>query len=229
MPNKNGYEKRPKPDGWGLWKVIFHMDGKGVIFAPHQPPHLDGLIAWAGSQLLLSGGPPQADDIIEREDELDLPLKSSIIENSEVYHASSLFFEGPVSGDERHIVSRFQVNRADLCADSTISRKSGVFGSKRTKLYPVLCRKMVAWFEGDQGKVAEWLCLIKAIGHRRGAGNGRVLSVEFEKTTEDRCLTWDGQATRYLPHPDGLSEVRARPPYWNNTSRVSCLLPGEMV
>lgn len=212
-----------------LYKITFRMDGRGVIYDPYEPVHLDSLIAFFAAIRYAPGEPPGRTDYIDPEDEMGLSLSKTTINGTEIFRASALFPEGESYSDLRHIRKRFRFNRAELCSPQIINTSSGFFKSDNIPHNLLLCKRLVGWFCGSRRKVKKEIRSIKSIGGGRRFGFGKVLSFEIVPTDEDRCVEWEGKAMRYYPHPDGIKTVRPRPPYWNVTGRVPCLLPGEEI
>lgn len=207
-----------------LYRVTIHLDGKGVIIHPYEPLHLDGLIDWAGSFRYPPGEAPGRDD---RLDPLPLPISSADVNGSQVYRASALFPSETLQ-DVRSWKKRFRMTAAEaLGVQGTINQSTGPYRSFMTPMQVTLTRSLVGWFHGDGGDVRKWFKALRSVGRKRSMGYGRILGIDFDLTDEDRTLTWDGCATRWLPHPRGMKLVRPKPPYWHNHGRVACLSPGE--
>jgi len=210
----------------GVYKITFELDGRGVIYDPHEPIHLDGIIAWAGAFRYPPGPPPGRTGPVE---ELNLPLRQVEINGTRIYKASALSPEGDAIYIGRHFRKRFRIERAEFCTDAIINQSTGLYRRVNRRLEVVLCRKMVGWFDGTPKDIRKWLKALRAIGRKREMGYGRIVSFKIEPSEEDRTWQWEGMATRYVPHPAGLKLVRPRPPYWNATGRVKCLVPGEKI
>lgn len=209
-----------------LSKITIRLDGRGVVLHPLEPLHVDGIISWAGEFRRPPGTLPSRTDAIE---ELPLPLRSEKVNGTKVYRASALF---PVEAveDSRHYRKRFRMEHAlRYCADATINQSTGPFRSYNNRLNVVVTEALIGWFDGDRSDIRKWLRALKGVGHKRAHGYGRVVGIDIEASDEDRCLAWEGRATRFLPHPRGLKLVRPRPPYWNRTETVRCLVPGEPI
>ncbi len=214
----------------GLYKITFHLDGKGIAYDPIEPIHFDSLVYYFAAIRHEPGEPPTRTDYINPAEELGISIFKTKLNGHEVFRASAIFPEDDrIMNDLRHIRKRFRMDRADLCAPRIINQSSQFFKSENIPQNIMLCDRMVAWFYGSRRKVKKELKDLKAIGAGRRLGFGRVLSFEIEETDEDRCLEWKGQAMRYYPHPQGLKEVRPRPPYWNVTDKTPCLLPGDEI
>lgn len=97
--------------------------------------------------------------------------------------------------------------------------------------------EVVDWTaEGDGDRVIELLQGVHAIGKRRNAGFGAVLSWHIEQAEDDGVLGADGQVLRPIPVDvlgAGRSEVVVdaawRPAYWNPRHRAQCYVPGGRV
>lgn len=209
-----------------LVKLTIHLDGRGVVLHPHEPLHVDGIVAWAGSfRYPPDREPPGRNDEPE---ELPLPLMAESLNGHRVFRASALFPVDPVGIDRRFWRSRFRVEKAGAMK-ATVNQSTGEFRSYNNALEILICSQMVGWFEGDRRDVKKWLKRLRAIGHKRSMGYGKVIGVDLDETDEDRCIKWDGRAQRWLPHDKGLRFVRPRPPYWNAVGKVRCLAPGDQI
>ncbi len=215
-----------------IYKVTLHLDGRGVILTPHEPIHLDGLIFWGGAFRYPPGEVPGRDEPIE---ELPIPVRKRRVHGHDIYCASALFpieelESGELLSDTRHWRKRFRSERAEaLCANANINQSTGEFRSYNTPVSPLLSRALVGWFQGDRRTAKKWFRPLRALGRKREMGFGRITSIDFEETDEDRTTVWEGRAMRFLPHPLGLKRVRPRPPYWSSYQTVRCLMPGQPV
>lgn len=215
-----------------IYRVTFHLDGRGVIYDPSEPIHLDGLIEWAGAFRYPPGEAPRRGDSINDRDLMPLPVAQEERNGHRIYRASALWpadENGALIYDQRHFRKRFRMERSEQCIPAAINQSTGPMRLVNQPVHPALLTTMVAWFQGKRVDVRKWFRRLRAIGAKREMGYGGVLSIDIDETDEDRCVEWEGRAMRYIPHPRGLRLVRARPPYWNATNKVACLAPGEQV
>ena len=209
-----------------IWRVTFHVGPQGLIYDPREPIHLDGLIAWAGAFRYPPGPPPRRGDPIE---EQPLPVVKQRVNGVEVFRASALFPDGPEVWRTAYIRKRYRFDRAHGMTRGTVNYSSGPAREHNIPLAVLHVPRMVGWFHGRRRDVTKWFRALRAIGRKRELGYGAVTHIEIEPSDEDRCVAWEGRAMRFYPHPAGLKLVRPRPPYWNVTERVKCLMPGEVI
>ncbi len=205
------------------FKVIFQLDGCGMYYDRNEPIHLDALLAWAlapmqsATQNLGRSDPP---------DDIQLPLLRSIINGSQIWHASALFPEQDESETYRFWRKRFRQQRIELTTGNVILT-NGVYREYNMPVSLLLVPKMIAYASGNCKEVKRILKKhIKSLGKKRAYGYGKVVSIECEETPDDWSLVKDGRAMRWLPEPAGTRPVRPAPPYWNNIGRVNCLEVG---
>lgn len=212
-----------------ICKVTFDLDGSGIVYNPSDPIHLDALVvAAAYFQYGAASGAPHATRDSPVAD-FDAPIRRENINGARVFRASALAPEGPEGSDQRYWRKQFRTCAAELCSTGSVDITTGMHRLHNNPYDLVLCHRMVGWIECERKAVKKLIRLVKAIGARRGSGHGRVVSARIEPSEEDRCVSWEGRATRYYPHPRGLRLVRPRPPYWNVTERVRCLPPGTII
>ena len=209
-----------------IWRVTFHLGPQGIVFDPHEPIHLDGLIAWAGAFRYPPGEPPARDEPVE---ELELPVVKQRVNGVEIYRASALLPDGPQAWHEVRWRKRFRRARAHGMTRGVANYSTGLLREYNQPLRVLMVPRMVAYYHGSRRDVRKWFKALKALGHKRSMGFGTVTRIDIEPADADRCVEWQGRAMRYYPHPAGLKLVRPRPPYWNVTDRVRCLLPGETI
>lgn len=209
------------------FKVIFELDGSGVIFNPVEPIHLDGLLAWClaprqkGVRKHL-----QRSDIPDR---IRLPLLMSRVNGVEVYHASALFPQGPQGEDLQFWRKRFRQNRIELTKGSP-NLTNATYRDWNTPVQLILCRKMVAYASGNKKEVKKILRReVKYLGKKRAHGHGRVVDIALERIEADCSLQKEGVAMRFLPDTEGFRMVRPVPPYWHPHGRVKSCEVGARV
>lgn len=210
-----------------ITRVVFNLAGKGVIFDPVYPIHLDALVAWGGAFRYPPGPVPSRDEPIE---ELPLPLLKRRVNGHEVFCASALW---PVGEDHATTAKfwrrRFREHLAHGMAKGAVNYTSGPMRSHNTAMDTLLVGALEGWFIGDRGAVKKWFRPLRFLGRKRSMGCGEIASVEYHDAQEDWTMERDGIAMRFLPHPAGIYDIRARPPYWHQLDKVPSLVPGELV
>ncbi len=207
-------------------KVVFHLDGTGVFYDPHEPPMLDGLLSAACVRHHFSGEPPARD-----EDCPDVPLPLSRWRMGELWgwKASALFPDGAQFDGIQFWRKRFRQNRVELTEGSP-DLCSGIFRDWNMPLPLLIVPRLVAYAHGDAREVKRELKRnIFWIGKKRSHGRGRVVGVDVERIDADHSLIRDGKAMRWLPSNEGIRLIRLRPPYWNIVGRVRCCEIGDAI
>jgi len=203
-------------------KVIFHLDGTGVLYNPLEPMHLDGLIFWSLCVYHVNGEPPRRDEIPE---EIPLPLRRWKIDGSWGWHASALFPDGIDVPSLQFWRKKFRESRVEFVKANRID---GIYRTWQMPMQLVLCPRMIAYAHGDRSDIQRLLRRgIKYIGKRTSMGKGRVVGIDVEWIEEDQSLMHAGQAMRWLPLNGGPRFVRTRPPYWNNVGKIECCEVGS--
>ncbi len=103
--------------------------------------------------------------------------------------------------------------------------------------YSAHSASVVEWTaEGDGDRVIELLQRVPAIGKRRNAGFGEVLSWHIEQAEDDGVMGGDGRVLRPIPVETlgpGRAEVVAdaawRPAYWNPRNRAACYVASGLI
>lgn len=205
------------------FKVIFQLDGCGIYYDPNEPIHLDALLAWALAPMQTQERCLMRSDT---PDDIQLPLLRSVVNGSEVWHASALFPEQPGVETLRFWRKKFRQNRIELTAGSP-NLTNGVYREYNMPVPLLLVPQMIAYASGNCKEVKRLLKKhIKRLGKKRAYGYGKVVNVECEETPEDWSFVANGVVMRWLPHPDGVRQVRPAPPYWNTCRAVACLEVG---
>lgn len=205
------------------YKVTFNMDGRGVIFNPAEPIHLDSLLTFC--RLYKS---ENFKDDLGRDDPIeDIPLNlnKEIINGVEVWKASAILPDGDIFYGRRFFKKSFPNERADGLTSGKYDFTKGTYRSYKNDLTPILCKTMIAYFNGDE-KVKDALKDINQIGHKRAQGFGNIISIDIDEVDYDFSIIKDGLANRFYPHPDGICQIRAKPPYWSNYQKISCFPVG---
>lgn len=197
------------------YKVTCHLDGSGVYYDPHEPPHIDALMAWVlapmqGIRHVDRSTPPS---------HVRLPIKSSVIDDSHVYHASALFPEGREGEAIWYWRKRFRQSRAELATGSP-NLTMGTYRDWQMPLPLLMCHRLIGYVHGKRKEIRKCLEQIRYFGKKRAHGHGRVIRWEIEKVDHDWSLTKDGIAMRFLPDPDGVRMGRVEAPYWHPMGRV---------
>ena len=210
-------------------KVTFHLDqGAGTCFDPFCPTHLDDLIFWALLPLQRTRRVLQREDTPE---DIRLPLFEDTIRGYKIWRASALFI--PNEDTEKPDDVRFfrkKFNTANISeARGNVNLASGTFRDHNIPVNIKHLSTLIAYTYGNRHRIEQIVRNIPAIGGKRHRGLGRVEGVTVERINDDRSLVWNGVAMRWLPDPNGLRDVRPRPPYWNVTGRVRCCEVGDPV
>ena len=209
-------------------KITFHMDGTGLYYDPYEPIHLDALMSWA----LMPFHRRKGDEAPTRDDkpiDVPLPLGKWHIGGNWGWCASALFPEGETGESLQFWRKKFRQNKIEVTKGSP-NLQNGIYREYNSPLPLLLATKMVAYAVGDRGRVHQILRKhIRFLGKKSAYGKGRVLQVDVDVIPNDYSLTKDGAAMRFLPHADGLRQVRVRPPYWSNYERVACAEIGEII
>lgn len=203
----------------------------GLALPGGQPIHLDALLAWA--ELTRSGhllAPQARDELVS----IELPLAW---DERGFWRASAMV--GSVDFvDGRWLQRRFPLDELRLLGDRKINRVNLAAGRQknyrlpRTQLF--FLGDEVSWYaEGDSDEVADLLSWVTHLGHRHGAGWGRLTCARDPWEVEE-CETWpgfpvvaEGIPLRSLPadypgvgdgHRRGMG--RLVPPYWLRDGEV---------
>jgi len=210
-------------------KVTFWLDGRGVALNRGEWLHLDGLVSWAA--LYTAGDDIPEVPLADRGDFIEpkLPLEAVEVGGVRIYAASALFVDGDVLYTARWYRKRFNFDRASGVTSGTVLTGGGPYRDANQVTEVILCRSMVAYFDGDLKEVKRLLSFVGSLGKHRAMGFGRVTDISVEEISDDRSVAYEGRAMRYYPDPRGWRVVRPRPPYWNLTGAVNCLDPGDVI
>lgn len=207
-------------------KITFHLDGSGLYYDFNEPTHLDALMAWAIAPYHCQQRHITRDDLPEH---VPLPLYRHDCGNGNwVWCASALFPDGQVEETLRFWRKRFRQNRIELTRGSP-NLTNGIYRDWNMPMPLLLTHRMIAYARGDRREVLKALRRVQYLGKKRAHGLGKVVSVEVERIDEDRSITWQGAAMRWLPDDTGTRMVRLRPPYWNRHERIRCGEVGAIV
>src|SRR5690606_9511163 len=143
-----------------------------------------------------------------------------------VWRASALMPDGPQAESVWMWRKRFRRDRAHLTAGSP-NLQMGTYRDWQTALPLLLCHRLVAYASGSRRHVRKALREVRYLGKKRAHGHGRVIGIEIEEVGEDRSITIDGRAVRWLPDPRGIRMVRPHPPYWHPSGTVRCCEIGD--
>lgn len=204
------------------YKITFCLDGTGVYYDPNEPIHLDALLAWVLA-------PHQGLRHVDRSTSpgrARLPLMATRIDGHEIWRASALFPEGYTGEAIWHWRKRFRQNRAELTSGSP-NLTNGQYRDWQMPVPLLLCTRMVAYASGNGREIRKTVRRLRYLGKKRAHGHGRVLSTSVDPVDEDRALSMDGRAMRWLPDPNGSRLVRPSPPYWHPEGRVPCCEVGD--
>jgi len=205
-----------------VYKVTFHLDGKGVVFNRREPLHLDGLLAY---YVFMEKYHEIFKQPINRDDpiiEVDLPLEKVILSGEEVWKASAILPVGDIVHEKRYYRKNFPQKRADGLTNGNITITTGHYRSYNNSLQLYLCSKMEAYFDGDYDEVSRLLNKVKRIGQKRSHGHGNVTMISYEESKYDYTILNNDKINRYFPHEEGIRMIRPRPPYWANEGKVPC-------
>jgi len=207
-------------------KITFELDGSGIYYDPAEPIHLDALMAVELATIQYGHRHLTRSDV---PDDVRLPLCRRHIGDTWVWCASALFPAGPQTETVRHWRCRFRQDRAPGLTAGSPNLTNGVYRDWNMPVPLLLCHRLVGYATGDRREVKNILKRLKALGKKRSQGFGKIVSVAVERIEEDRALTWEGAAMRWLPAGDGVRRVRPRPPYWNPHGAVPCCEVGAEV
>jgi len=208
------------------FKIIFQLDGCGIYYDPNEPIHLDSLLAWA---LVPMQTTRQNLERSDTPDDIHLPLLRSTIHGSKVWHASALFPKQEGHETLRFWRKRFDQSRIGMTSGSP-NLQNGPYREYNMPVPLLLVSRIVAYASGNRKEVKRILKKhIKYLGKKRAYGYGRVVSIDYEETSEDWSLAKNGKAMRWLPYPDGWRLCRVSPPYWNPVDRIQVCEIGEII
>jgi len=203
-------------------KIIFQMDGTGIIMNPYEPVHLDSLLSYAAcSEHLLRTG-LERNEIPEV---IELPLKKWAIENTWGWYASALFPAQTNTESLQYWRKKFRLNRINYTVGSP-NLASGKYREYNAPMPLTLCKTITAYAYGYYEEIQKLLKKIKYIGKKGIYGKGRVLGYQVNYIDNDLSIYDEqGFTMRFLPQKDGKRIGRIRPPYWNRTELVkSCFV-----
>ncbi len=203
-------------------KVVFHLDGSGVVYFPDDPPHLDGLLAWASLYLDHRFTDIEAS---EAPIEPDLPLACKGEGDRRYWSASVLLPPSESAVSIQMARRKVRDDRVELTS-GTINKEIGQTKAMNRPWPLVLTHSMVGFCVGDIERVRRLCREIRGIGKERARGKGRVVSFSVEPFDSDFSIEKDGWAMRYIPSDGGDRLVRCRPPYWHPMGAVMCISPG---
>ena len=206
-------------------RVVAELDGSGVVVSLRQPPHLDGLLAYAHAA---RSGLLRDLWTDEQPDEIELPLDRRQVDGIPFWAASVLEIAESCSGIQM-ARRRFDKMRAQDLVDGTVRFDCGIAKETNRPWQTVIATEAVAWCIGDRSEVADLLQSIRWVGAERGRGRGRVVRWRVEPTDEAFAVSRGGLAMRYIPHSRGTRFVRPRPPYWHPHGAVRCIGYGDAV
>lgn len=205
-------------------RIVFHLDGTGVYYDPHEPLMLDSILAAACSRHHVHGEPPARD---EEPFDIPLPLQRWNLGGTWGWRASALFPEGDTVETLQFWRKRMRQNRIEL-TDGSPNLTNGIYRDWNMPLPLLLCRSMVAYAVGERREVRRELRRsIRWLGKKRGHGHGRVVDITVDTVEQDHSIQRDGVYARWMPRESGTRLVRTRPPYWNICGRVACNEIGE--
>ena len=215
--------------GLSKLKITLEIDSAGVIYNPWNPPMLDAIIDYCLN--ILSRGKdnylPERDDMPV---EINLPLGKWHYKNLWGWVATPFL---PDENEElieslRYFRKKFRTNRISQTEGSP-NLQSGTYREWNIPLVPLLIRKLTAFCLADRHTIDSLLRRnLRYIGQKRHRGFGRINKITVETTDKDPLIQ-SGYAMRWLPHKDGIREVRTRPPYWNINDRYLCCEIGEKI
>lgn len=207
-----------------FFKVVFHLDGSGLLYDPFEPLHLDALLAWTLA-------PRQGVSISTRSDipkDVELPLMKTKIEDEWVWCASALFPDGVTSEDLRFWRKRFRASKSHFTKGSP-NLTNGPYRDWNMPMQIFLATRMVAYANGNRKRCKKLLREIRYLGKKRAYGLGKIIGIELQQIESDFSIIRDGIAQRWLPSSEGTRLVRPRPPYWHPYGRVKCCEVGDVI
>lgn len=200
------------------FKVIFHLDGSGLIYDPNSPIHLDALIHWCLTPFHRTRQGLGRD---ETPDEIELPLLKHQVNGEWVWQASALFPAGKTVESLQHWRKRFRQNRIELTSGSP-NLQNGPYREYNMPLPVLHTLQMIAYGSGNAKEIRRLLKQIKYLGKKRAYGKGSVISCEVLECPDNYAILRDGKTMRWIPDLAGARLIRPRPPYWNIMGRVLC-------
>lgn len=207
------------------FKIIFKLDGAGVYFYPHDPIHLDSLLAWALAPMQVETRNISRSDA---PDDIKIPLLRSVVNGSEVWHASALFCDCQ-NETLRFWRKKFRQNYQGL-ADGSPGLTNGIYREWNMPIPLILTNEMYAYASGSRKEVKRLLKRhIKSLGKKRSQGFGKITDIETIEIEDDWSIVSNNITMRYYPHPEGTRIIRPAPPYWNSFGAVKCLNVGENI
>lgn len=208
-------------------KVIFTLDGQGIVYSMYEPLHLDALVMLEMASIHAPHGLSRDEQPL---DNIPMPIPSVMINGERVYCASALlpYEDGECINKIEHIRKRLRESRIELTCGSP-NLTNGAYRNYDIPISIVLLRHLVGYCRGDRRSILRILRKIKYLGAKRRSGYGKVVDVAVERVDYDWSLERDGYAMRFLPHPNGQRLIRPRPPYWHPFGRVPCVGVGERV
>lgn len=205
-------------------KITFELDPSGVIYDPLNPIMLDGIIDWCLSPMVRKSKitPTRS----EEPEEIRLPLGTWHVGEHWGWCTSALF---PIDFEQeaiRYYRKKFRANRISLTSGMPNLQSGPTREYNLPNIYQIT--NLVGYAIGDRKRIKDLFRRnLRYLGQKKHRGAGRVENWNIEIVEDDYSLIRDGLAMRWLPNPDGLREVRLRPPYWNNNNRIICCEIGD--
>lgn len=193
------------------FKVIAHLDGRGIYFDPAEPIHIDALLVFSLARFHSNRHISNRDDIPV---DIPLPLMRGNIDGHDIWRASVLLPDGGSAESNRFWRKRFRVGMADLTSGSP-NTQNGIYRDYSMPVPLLLVPRLVGYASGNRAEVQRLLTRnIRSLGKKRAHGLGRVIKWECVETDTDNSWVLDGCANRFLPDPTGYRSCRVAPPYW---------------
>lgn len=199
-------------------KIIFHLDGTGIVYNPFEPIHIDALLAWCLAPIATKQRDLKREDI---PDEFELPLLKHHANGDWCWQASALFPEGVATETLQYWRKRFRQNRIEM-VDGNPNLTMGIYRDYNNSMPVMHALRMVGYASGNGEEIRRLLEQIKYLGKKRAYGKGAVTSVEVIESKENYSLYRDGKPMRWIPDENGTKFVRPRPPYWHPHGRTEC-------
>lgn len=205
-------------------EITIHTDGTGVVWDPHEPHHLDAILAYR--QRALTGASFDCDpEAPPAEDELPLARWTSGAQWG--WRASVLFPVGNALESTQWARRRFDESRIHLQSSPTINTAAGLCKTTNMPWPITLATSWRAWCVGDADTIRHLLAGLRGIGRERARGRGRVVSLEVRPSDRDSSVSWGGIAMRYVPMAGSSRLARCRPPYWHTHDRCEVTSVGD--
>lgn len=207
------------------FKIVFELDGSGIIWDENSPIMLDSLVAYALRPFKTKQRHLTRDDA---PDDFNLPFAMWKHGNSRGWCASALFLDGEIDKTIEYWRKRFRLSFAPGLIEGSPNLSNGKYRDYNVPMQKILCNNLVAYGYGNRKSIQRELRRsLKYLGKKKAYGFGRIEHIDSEYIDKDASLVRDGKAMRWLPDLNGLRMVRTFPPYWHPHNVVNCCEIGD--